>query len=440
MRNIVSSGVYLELFEKFAADYDEFNVGAISVLSLGNILASDYNEDYPITREDAKTNTVEVLAQMKDKYSNVLTSGGNAYTFSSVNTIVDMPLDNSRYQISSYSVPFMGIVLHGYMNYTGSVINTAGDIQYEVLKALENGAALYFLLSYQNASELKSAEKMGLSDNYSVSYQTWKEDVVAYYNMLNDAIGSLQGATITDHSFLTAYRMDADAATFMFGQYNNTMNAYTAKEAQYLETMDIVDRLRFNSQEAEATAKLQEEIALRNEYTVLQERANLAKDFANKYNVEDVVSVTYTEDNGKQTTFFINYNAYDVALEVEGGIYILAAESFVNTKDIKAISLESITYEVVSALQPTAGQLASYDKAAATYAEAVAGGDERTITRAKNALDKVVAQITKSTNHVVKLTNTDGVVCYFNYTTSTVLVPVSATEYVEVAPQSSIMK
>ena len=440
MKNIVSSGVYLELFEKFADDYDEYNVGAISVMSLGNVLTSDYNEDYPITREDAKTNTEEVLAEMKDKYTNVLTSGGNAYTFPSVNSIVDMPLDNSRYQISSYSVPFMGIVLHGYMNYTGSIINTAGDVQYEVLKALENGAALYFLLSYQNVSELKSAMKMGLSDNYSVSYQTWKEDVVAYYNMLNDAIGSLQSATITGHSFLTAYRMDATMASFMFGQFNNTLKAFADKEAKYLETMDIVDQLRFNSQEAEATAKLQEEIALRNEYNVLLERANLAEDFANKYNVEDVVSVTYTEDNGNKTTFYINYNAYDVAIEVDGGIYVLAAESFVNTKDIKAISLDSIAYETVTAIQPTAGQLTSYNNAYENYAAAVATGDERTITRAKNALDKVLAQITKSTTHVVKLTNTDGDVCYFNYTTSTVLVPVSATEYVEVAPQSYNMK
>ncbi len=439
MKNVVSSGAYLKLFEKFAEDYNEYNVGAIAAMSLGEVLSSDYNEDYPITREDSKVNTQELLAVMKDSYGKVLVSGGNAYALPYATDVVDLPLDNSRYQISSYSVPFIGIVLHGYMNYAGGIINTEGDVQYEVLKSLESGAALYFLLSYQNVSELKSAYAMGLSDNYSVAYKTWRDDVVSYYNMLNAAIGSLQTATITDHEFLTAYRMDETMATFMFGQYNNTHNAFVAAETLYLNTMDEVDTLRFNSMETEATAKLQEEIAYRNVYNKLLERETLSKEFANKYNVEDVVSVTYTEDNGNETVFYINYNAYDVAIEVNGGIYILGAESFVNTKDIKAISLDKLTYEAVTSIQPTAGQLKTYDEAYENYAAALATGNEKQITRAKNALDKALSAITKSTDHVVKLTNEDGTTCYFNYTTSTVLVPVSATEYVEVAPQSYTM-
>ena len=87
------------------------------------------------------------------------------------------------------------MVLHGYMNYAGDIINTAGDAKYEVLKSLENGAALYFQLSYQNTSELKKAIDRNLNENYSVSYETWKEDLVYYYNLLNDAVKNLQTAT-----------------------------------------------------------------------------------------------------------------------------------------------------------------------------------------------------------------------------------------------------
>ncbi|MBR5187270.1 MAG: hypothetical protein IKW18_02255, partial [Clostridia bacterium] len=37
--------------------------------------------------------------------------------------------------------------------------------------------------------------------------------------------------------------------------------------------------------------------------------------FVEKETVSDVVYVTYTADDGKETTFFINYNSSDVAIE-----------------------------------------------------------------------------------------------------------------------------
>lgn len=47
----------------------------------------------------------------------MLVSGGNAYSIPYVTDIVDFSLDNSGYSISSASVPFAGMVLHGYVNY-----------------------------------------------------------------------------------------------------------------------------------------------------------------------------------------------------------------------------------------------------------------------------------------------------------------------------------
>lgn len=453
-KNLVSSGSYAVLFEKFAKDYDKYEIGAISVMTLGTDLNSDFNDDYPITREDSKINTMDILNTMKDKYGKVLVAGGNAYTLPYASDIVSLPLDNSRYQISSYSIPFIGMVLHGYMNYAGNVINTEGDVKYEVLKSLENGAALYFLLSYQNTLEIKSAYSMGLSDNYSVAFQTWKEDVISYYNMLNDAVGALQTATITDHSFVTAYRLDSTKANFMFAQYNQTLAAYESAKEAYFDVMDEVDLLRLNSRETEATLLLYGnssdpsdpinercEVTLRDKYNTLKERYTLSTAFSSKYSVDNVVSVTYTSDNGKKTVFYINYNSYDVAIEHNGGLYILGAESFVNAEDIKLLETASVSYEAVDAYQPTDGQLKNYQEAQEKYDAALLTGNEREITRAKSALDKVISGLTKpTTTHVVKLTSSDGTVCYFNYMTSNALVQVSDAEYVVVGPQTYVIQ
>ncbi len=439
MGNVVSSGAYLTLFEKFAEDYNEYNIGAISVLSLGTDLSSDFNEDYPITREDAKINTEDLLRVMKETYGKVLVEGGNAYTIPYVTDIVNLPLDNSNYQKSSYSVPFVGLVLHGYMNYAGSVINTEGDVQYEILKSLENGAALYFLLSYQNTSEIKSATMMNLNSNYSVAFTTWYNIVVEHYNTLNDAIGNLQTAQITDHEFVTAFRLEGDEADFMFAQSNITRQNLADAKAIYLQTQDEVDELRKNSMVTAATAKLTEELKYRDIYNAEVARQELEKAFTDKYATGGVVSVTYTDDQGNDTLFFINYNSYDVAVQYEGGVFILGAEDFIKASDIKTEALGSISYEVLTVKLPSQGQLSVYETARANYEEALASGSQTKIERTLAALNRALDNIKSTSTNVVKLTNADGDVAYFNYTSQTALVPLSETEYFSIPAQSYVL-
>ena len=439
--NVVSSGAYLKLFEKFAKDYDKYTIGGISVLSLGTDLSSDFNEDYSITREDSKLNTKDLLAELSDKYKNVVVQGGNAYTWAYATDILDISLDNSRYQISSASIPFIGMVLHGYMNYTGGVINTSGDIQYDVLKSLENGAALYFLLSYQNSNEFKNAYMMGLNENYSVNYATWRDDVIKYYNQLNGAIGSLQTATITDHGFVKAYRANAKTANFLFAQSNMTQKKYEDAVADYQEAIQNVDAAIGRQDPATANRYWQEEQRLAPIYRDALARAEVETAFSDKETISNVVYVTYTQDNGKNTTFYINYNTFDVAIELNGGIYILAAESFVNANDetIELIPVGDFTYETVEVLMPTAGQLKRYQTAKENYDQAMAGTSQTQKNKAEEALNNAIKAIQKKTTNVVKLTSADGSVGYFNYEQANVLVRVSDTEYRVIASQSYVI-
>ena len=441
--NVVSSGAYLNLFEKFAKDYDKYTIGGISVLSLGTDLNSDFNEDYPITREDSKVNTQELLAKIKEKYGNVIVEGGNAYSWASATDIVNIPLGNSRYQQAPNSIPFIGMVLHGYMNYTGGVINTSGDIQYEILKSLESGASLYFLLSYQNSNEFKNSHAMGLNENYSVNYLTWRDDVVKYYNQLNSAIGSLQTATITGHGFVDAYNANAEDAIYLFGQYNASKNEYFNLKAEYEAAIETSAKAIAENRVSDAKDSFGNERRLLPLVNEALARYEACLAFVEKETVSDVVYVTYTDDNGVETTFYINYNSHDVAMEYNGSIYILAAESFVNAKDIADATSATLTSEVVTnALKPTAGQLKRYQTAKENYDEALLTPDNKNlINKTKESLDNAIKAIgNKTADNVLKVTSADGkTVAYFNYEKTTVLVPVSETEYKIIASQSYVI-
>ena len=97
------------------------------------------------------------------------------------------------------------MVLHGYVNYAGSPINYSGSPEYEILRSIENGASLYYILCMENTNYLKNDPE--LSDYFGVDYNNWFEKIVAHYKTVNDALSDLQTYKIVDHTKVLAERV-----------------------------------------------------------------------------------------------------------------------------------------------------------------------------------------------------------------------------------------
>jgi len=196
---------------KLATNYMKYNPTGISVSTLGTDLNSDFNEDNPLNREDSKEFTVEafkLLANLKNDDGDnleIMTDGGNAYSWRYVDHIINMSINSSRYKEASNAVPFIGVVLHGFVHFAGTPINEEGDIEMAMLKAIENGASIYFTLAYQNTEKFK--EDFSLNKYFSVRYDIWKEDLVDMYVELDNLLGDLQTKLIIDHDFLVGERI-----------------------------------------------------------------------------------------------------------------------------------------------------------------------------------------------------------------------------------------
>ncbi len=199
----------LELVGEFSESYSEYNHKGISVATLGSDLNSDFNKEDALTRQDAENYVKEALSSLKEDYQSVMAEGGNIYSVAYLDHILNIPLDASNYRYESEAVPFIGMVLHGYINYTGSIINEAGNSSFQLLKSIENGALLYYMLIYQNSHLLKEDEE--LSKFYSVRFDIWFDSIVEQYNVLNDAIGDLQLYNIVNHDFLIGERVPTES-------------------------------------------------------------------------------------------------------------------------------------------------------------------------------------------------------------------------------------
>ena len=205
----MSPAYYNVFYEKLTDKYLEYDPIGISVSTLGTYLNSDFDEDEPYNREDSKAYTIDTFEYLDENYASVMTSGGNAYSWKFVDHITDVALDSSRLAQSAAAVPFVGIVLHGYVQFAGTPSNMEGNMNYALLKAIENGASINFILSYQNTNLLK--ESATLSQYYSVRYDIWYSDVVDIYNELNALLKDLQTSVIVNHTFIDGERVpDAD--------------------------------------------------------------------------------------------------------------------------------------------------------------------------------------------------------------------------------------
>lgn len=200
---IISPDVLDKHYSTFLGKYSEYNVSGISVSTLGSDLNSNFDRDNSINRDEARVYVEELLGRIVDDYD-VMLSVGNIYTLAYADHVMDICIDSTHFNVSSYVVPFTGLVLHSYVSYTGSAMNYSGSPDYDLLLSIENGASLYYILCYQNEELMKDDEK--LNKYYGVKYERWLESIAQSYTKLNWAIGDLQGYEIVDHKLLIAER------------------------------------------------------------------------------------------------------------------------------------------------------------------------------------------------------------------------------------------
>ncbi len=259
---LISPAYFSRFYEKLTKNYLKYvdekkGISGlnISVATLGSDLNSDFDEKEPYNREDSKNFTIEALKYLSDHYNKVMVQGGNVYTWQYADYIVGLSIDSSRYLMASNTIPFAGIVLHGYMQYTGTAINEEGNIRYGILKAIESGSSLYFILTYQNATKLK--EDYLLSQNYSVRYDIWAGskdeegvfktgELIELYNQLNDALADVQNKKIIGHKLLDGWRVpDAD-------ELIADAEAEKAEELRMEEEKKAAEEARLRSEHLEA--------------------------------------------------------------------------------------------------------------------------------------------------------------------------------------------
>lgn len=201
--------------KKIVRSTDELSFSGFCINDAGTLLYSDFSKDGMLRSDVADIISASVAPLSTEKSTMALT--GNFYMLKTVDSIVNLPLKTTAIASGAYvSVPFVPLVLHGIVDYTGEPINTQINIEETLLKYVEYGACPHFEWSYEPVSDNEETDIYYYDNTVNVAAE--------YYKKVDDTLNDLRDARMTDHYqvadgiFCTEY----DTGSLIYVNYTDT--------------------------------------------------------------------------------------------------------------------------------------------------------------------------------------------------------------------------
>ena len=185
-------------FSRLNADVvSKLNAG-LALDGIGTTLYSDFKAGNFLNREQA---IARYRSLMEANPGSKAFYMPNDYLFGYMDAYYDMPLSNNGYIYTSDSVPFLQIVLSGYVPYYGPAMNFSSDPQADLLRHVDYGVYPSFFLTQEVTGKIINTRSSWL---YTSSYDQWGGDINQTYQWLNALLGPVKGQSIVAREELAA--------------------------------------------------------------------------------------------------------------------------------------------------------------------------------------------------------------------------------------------
>jgi hypothetical protein len=166
------------------------------------------------------------ITKMLDYYNAKNISTGvyspDAYMYRYTDTYYDAPISSSDYSFVSASIPFVQLVLGGYMDMYSSNLNFASDEQITLLRLVEYGVFPSYVLTGGSTYDLKQTNS---SNVYISEYEVMKSRMNIYRDFYNDGLVTTIQNEMTDHTFIAdgVVLVEYDDGTQILLNYNSDL-------------------------------------------------------------------------------------------------------------------------------------------------------------------------------------------------------------------------
>lgn len=181
---------------------------------VGSVIYSDFSSN-GLLRDTAADEISSAIAPLSTGHSTMAVNG-NFYMLKNIDSIINIPVKSTVPQSGAYfSIPFVQLVLHGIVDYSGDPINTSINLEETLLKYIEYGACPHFEWNYESLSNR--------TENDIFYYDNTINKAAEFYAESNEILNDLRDARITDHYevddgvFCTEY----DTGSMIYVNYTN---------------------------------------------------------------------------------------------------------------------------------------------------------------------------------------------------------------------------
>lgn len=179
--------------EKLLQVVEQMSPKGLAPNDLGREIYADYEKNNPLTRQDVKQITENMLNEAGD-ISWMLNNPAD-FALKQAKTILNVTTDGQNKMVDE-NIPFYQIVYHGLVVYSDCPVNESNDRQKMLLKQLETGSVPYFRLFDSEPEDVNNSDFLYL---YSNSYRVFEDEMIQMYQAVNQMMKDLQTESITNH-------------------------------------------------------------------------------------------------------------------------------------------------------------------------------------------------------------------------------------------------
>lgn len=223
-------------FLKKLKDYAGLGVAYEDV---GRYAYADFNENVSYTKAETTKELETLLKNTSDANRTIAISGANQYVYGYADYLYDMKEDAFGLSITDYAVPFVQMVVSGYIPYSSeNAGNLSYDLQTQKLKWIEFGSMPYFYLTKESALNLRDT---GRDTLFSSTFADWAPIVVDTYKEFAANLASVSGKQMTNHEILSedVRRVTYENGVVIYVNYSDTeqkADGYTIPANDYIVT------------------------------------------------------------------------------------------------------------------------------------------------------------------------------------------------------------
>jgi len=193
---LLSPNVAKRNFESFLNTAKRYPLASLKLAGIGEMLYFNYGEKNTMSALECRQCWTDMLEQTKECFGRVSSGGGNEYVLSQADCVMDIPYEDCGYQMTTESVPFYQIVLHGYVDYSGQALNLSSDPEMQCLKYIEYGYLPYYEVTWESSEQLIHTDYNLL---FTSQYEEWKSAILKNYQMMQEALGDVLNEEIVLH-------------------------------------------------------------------------------------------------------------------------------------------------------------------------------------------------------------------------------------------------